>query len=348
MSSDEEEWDEIPNEIPNSSNEIEIHLDSIERPKKKRKISETSSVLLVCLLASCLFRNRICDQLQGKMLSVLPLNLLNEAALNTCPETVKSVMEWYLISTSTIHLSADYSLIKSLERDNLLQGQSKELHTLLFVALLRSLSLRSRLVASLDLNLSPCSKTKKIADPFPIAFAVQVFDAQTQSWIDIDLLNKSMGDQTRFGERDVYIISLESLLQTDGTSRTVIKDVTAHFSKSYSVVTKKRLKDWDNLIWMFSANECNELDEKENAEMLAKRANEAMPTTISGFQNHPLFALERHLGVNQAIYPLDKKEIIATFKEYAVYPRKNVHTLYTRGKFLTLIYRKLEKTGSLD
>jgi xeroderma pigmentosum group C-complementing protein len=46
-----------------------------------------------------------------------------------------------------------------------------------------------------------------------------------------------------------------------------------------------------------------------------------MPTTISGFKDHPLYALERHLRRDEVIQPLKE---IGKFRGESVYPRAHV------------------------
>lgn len=48
-------------------------------------------------------------------------------------------------------------------------------------------------------------------------------------------------------------------------------------------------------------------------------------------QDHPLFALERHILKYEGIYP---KVQIASFNGQEVYPRSAVHTLHTREVWL--------------
>ena len=51
-----------------------------------------------------------------------------------------------------------------------------------------------------------------------------------------------------------------------------------------------------------------------------------MPTTVSGFKNHPLYVLKRHLLKFEAIYPPEAPSL-GWCRSEPVYARECVHTL---------------------
>ncbi len=51
-----------------------------------------------------------------------------------------------------------------------------------------------------------------------------------------------------------------------------------------------------------------------------------MPTTVSGFKSHPLYALKRHLLKFEAIYPPEAPSL-GWCRSEPVYARECVHTL---------------------
>ena len=50
-----------------------------------------------------------------------------------------------------------------------------------------------------------------------------------------------------------------------------------------------------------------------------------MPTSLKGFLNHPLYALEKQCKRNEVVYPSGLDKSIGRFKNDLVYPRSSVH-----------------------
>lgn len=50
-----------------------------------------------------------------------------------------------------------------------------------------------------------------------------------------------------------------------------------------------------------------------------------MPTSLKGFLNHPVYALEKQLKKNEIIHPRGVQNSIGRFKNDLVYPRSFVH-----------------------
>jgi xeroderma pigmentosum group C-complementing protein len=65
-------------------------------------------------------------------------------------------------------------------------------------------------------------------------------------------------------------------------------------------------------------------DDIEDAELSHQRALEGLPASVGAFKNHPIYALERHLRKDEAIYPRTE---IAHFRGEPVFPRQNVLAL---------------------
>ena len=97
------------------------------------------------------------------------------------------------------------------------------------------------------------------------------------------------------------------------------------------MVKKREEHWWSSTLWLYSEDKDTRKphEERENKELVKAEVSEKMPTTISGFLNHPLFVLKRHLKVNEGIYPKEKKDSVGLFKEELVFPRKLVHVLFT-------------------
>lgn len=72
-------------------------------------------------------------------------------------------------------------------------------------------------------------------------------------------------------------------------------------------------------------------DDQEDNELHTMQISEAMPTTMSGFKDHQLYVLERHLKQNEVIHPLTE---LGKFRGEPVYARANVHELKTAENWM--------------
>ncbi|CAG8824785.1 22039_t:CDS:2, partial [Racocetra persica] len=70
-----------------------------------------------------------------------------------------------------------------------------------------------------------------------------------------------------------------------------------------------------------------EQDKIEDSNLHSMEISERIPTTIGHFNNHPLYALERHIKKYEIIFP--KTPIIGHIRGEPIYPRKNLHTVET-------------------
>lgn len=76
-------------------------------------------------------------------------------------------------------------------------------------------------------------------------------------------------------------------------------------------------------------------DDTEDAELVTLQVNERMPTTISGFKDHPLYVLTRHLKQNEAIHPEPPETPeLGKFRGESVYPRSAVVSMKTAENWL--------------
>jgi xeroderma pigmentosum group C-complementing protein len=89
---------------------------------------------------------------------------------------------------------------------------------------------------------------------------------------------------------------------------------------------------WNMTLWLFSSNTWTEKDRKESESLQNALVNEKMPSTFSGFVNHPLYALERHCKKNEIIYP--KENIVGYIKGEAVYLRSQVQSVWNSNDFM--------------
>lgn len=79
------------------------------------------------------------------------------------------------------------------------------------------------------------------------------------------------------------------------------------------------------------SNRAQQRDEVEDAELQSYQLTEAMPTSMAGFKDHPLYALERHLRRDEVIEPRTE---LGTFRGEPVYSRANVLSLKTAENWM--------------
>ncbi|KAJ3332530.1 hypothetical protein HDU91_003082, partial [Kappamyces sp. JEL0680] len=240
---------------------------------------------------------------------------------------VSRLCRWWADAISWTNHQQSYSLSRALEQPDVMQGLSRETACLYFCALLRALGFNTRLIASLlvpplslakstsratdDIDASglvPSSrKTKEPA--FPIVYSCQVWDPASASWIKADPLTGSVGDDVVLKDA-TYVIALESARLAPDCC--IIKDVTLHYTDEWTKTEKRRCNQWwKQTLWLYSSSFPPTREQaREDALLAEKQVNDKMPSTIAGFLNHPLFVLERHLKVNELIYPMDKNEAI--------------------------------------
>ncbi|KAF9465269.1 hypothetical protein BDZ94DRAFT_1160286 [Collybia nuda] len=146
---------------------------------------------------------------------------------------------------------------------------------------------------------------------------------------------------TRQENRMIYVVAFEE----DGYAR----DVTRRYAKEFSAKVEKvqggsntigsggkgRKAWWEKVISAVRRPYRLHRDDVEDEELEAAQMTEGMPTTISGFKDHPLYVLTRHLKQTQVIDPPppDTKEI-GKFRGEPVYPRSSVVSLKTAENWM--------------
>nr|DBA18492.1 TPA: hypothetical protein GDO54_016731 [Pyxicephalus adspersus] len=114
-----------------------------------------------------------------------------------------------------------------------------------------------------------------------------------------------------------------------------INDVTRRYDPEWMTSTHKRRVDqdwWEETLRPFR-NPDMKREDREEAEFEAKLLDQPLPTSITEYKNHPLYALKRHLLKYEAIYP-DTAAILGYCRGEAVYSRSCVHTLHSRDTWL--------------
>ncbi|EPS96506.1 hypothetical protein FOMPIDRAFT_1053153 [Fomitopsis schrenkii] len=174
----------------------------------------------------------------------------------------------------------------------------------------------------------------------PPVFWTEVFSRADARWIPIDpircLINKRKAfDPTpnpnaavkpdrrrpvRIENRMVYVVAFEE----DGFAR----DVTPRYAREYGAKVAKvqqggrgRKEWWERIMAMVKRPYQLHRDDLEDEELQTNQLTEGMPTTMTGFKDHPLYVLERHLKRDEVVHPLVE---LGKFRGEPVYSRSSV------------------------
>lgn len=164
-----------------------------------------------------------------------------------------------------------------------------------------------------DLGLAPPTpkKHKPLHEsPYPI-YWTEAFSPSIQKWIPIDPLVTLTTAKPRSLEPPAsdtsntltYAIAFES----DGTAR----DVTRRYAKAFNAKTRRaRIETtpsgkayWARCLAFYHGDLTSDRDVIEDAELAELEAKEAMPRAIADFNDHPVYALERHLRRHDVLWP---------------------------------------------
>ncbi|KAI9620180.1 hypothetical protein H4Q26_013747 [Puccinia striiformis f. sp. tritici PST-130] len=145
----------------------------------------------------------------------------------------------------------------------------------------------------------------------PPVFWTEVYSRPMKEWYCVDVTRKKM--------------RCKNIMEPNN----FIRDVTAKYAHLFGATTikarlpsKKKEEDWfERAIGPLKRPYKLGRDTKEDTEMEKAQVTEAMPTTVTGFKNHPKYALERHLRREEVIYP---KKPMGTFRGDSVYHRSSV------------------------
>ncbi|WVR06564.1 hypothetical protein IAU60_003595 [Kwoniella sp. DSM 27419] len=184
----------------------------------------------------------------------------------------------------------------------------------------------------------PKSKTKLDLGDQPPVFWAEVFSRSDQRWIPVDPVRGTIRKKTHFEPtsdsgpiRLLYVVAFEE----DGYAR----DVTMRYARNFGAKTsklrvpvRKDEPDWWETITGFMQRPYRlNRDELEDAELETSQFSEGMPLHMTGFKDHPIYVLERHLKREEVIQP---KREIGRFKGEPVYRRANVLSCKTAENWM--------------
>ncbi|KAG9473126.1 hypothetical protein GDO78_014334 [Eleutherodactylus coqui] len=114
-----------------------------------------------------------------------------------------------------------------------------------------------------------------------------------------------------------------------------VKDVTRRYDPEWMTSTRKRRVStewWEETLTLYRSHSTS-CEEKEETEFEAKLLDQPLPTSITEYKSHPLYALKRHLLKYEAIYP-ESAATLGYCRGEPVYSRSCVHTLHSKDTWL--------------
>ena len=365
--SDDEVWESVnvssSTSVPQSELEISIPLLAGKRPfpsqetdneegsakkikgktkKEKLERQEIHKTHLLTLMACGMTRNRLANNmlLQAVGLSLIPLSIQSKLSTQKNSRIFFSyVKELVLHWQSLVPLSKlEIMTLDEVE----LPRSVEERSALLFIAALRAFKIKTRLVCSLHpIPLSLAKNTEYLPSLKPLQLWSEMYSEFSQEWISCHTLknlvnsqlHKFVQPQSSHPQSEVsYVLAYDDVFG--------IRDVTKKYTTQWGARTSAlRLRGkgeswWYETLLNHSRSWRDKTEELEDQNLKASEVNEQMPANIQGFKNHPLYALERHLKKNQAIYPLGIDHSVGRFKNELVYPRSLVHDLLSKENWL--------------
>ncbi|CCA70644.1 related to xeroderma pigmentosum group C complementing factor (homolog to excision repair protein RAD4) [Serendipita indica DSM 11827] len=177
------------------------------------------------------------------------------------------------------------------------------------------------------------SSTEPPLEGWPPVIWTEVFSRPEGRWIPIDPIRYLVDKKKLFEppancrvNRMMYVVAFEE----DGYAR----DVTLRYAKEFAAKTAKaraltkrgQSEWWQRIISMLTRPYRLHRDDVEDGELESLQYIEGMPTSINGFKDHPIYALERHLRRDEIIHPMKE---IGIFRGEPVYSRSSVQRVRT-------------------
>ncbi|KAJ3145179.1 hypothetical protein HDU89_007500 [Geranomyces variabilis] len=180
--------------------------------------------------------------------------------------------------------------------------------------------------------------------PYPLRCWCEVLSGEGAEWISVDPVHNLVNDPVAMEPKSSGPVQLRLSYVVAYEPDFGIKDVTRKYTTQWGARTSRlRLPEgiggeewWKRSLWFYSKSTREHHDAVEDKQLRSAVVNEAMPKSLAGFKNHPLYALERHLLKYEAIYPIGPEHQVGVFKGEPVYKRSSVQELHTKEAWLKL------------
>ncbi|KAH0553030.1 hypothetical protein GP486_006775 [Trichoglossum hirsutum] len=158
-------------------------------------------------------------------------------------------------------------------------------------------------------------RIKRIRESAYPVYWVEAFNVAHQEWIPVDpLTTHSVGKPSKFEppasetENSMsYVVAFEAAGDARDVTKRYAKAINAKTRKLRVEATKGGDRWWRKAVAFFEREYDLDRDQVEDAEFANRERQEEMPRNVQDFQNHPYYALERHLRRNEIIHP--KREV---------------------------------------
>ncbi|XP_072026463.1 DNA repair protein complementing XP-C cells homolog [Amphiura filiformis] len=160
---------------------------------------------------------------------------------------------------------------------------------------------------------------------------LEVYCASDKAWICVDCVHGHVKRPELCESYASKPISYVVAFDNEGS----IKDITHRYDSKWMIGTQKLRVDsewWQETLRPFRTRNTRR-DREEDDQLQGKLMNKPLPTTISEYKGHPLYALKRHLLKFEGLYP-ETAAILGYCRGEAVYARECVHELHTRQTWL--------------
>ncbi|TRY66848.1 hypothetical protein DNTS_033021 [Danionella cerebrum] len=159
---------------------------------------------------------------------------------------------------------------------------------------------------------------------------MEVYLEGTERWVCLDV-DQGVAQSQLCSNQATHPITYVVGLDAEG----YLKDLSSRYDPTWLTSSRRRRIDsewWEETMELYKSPD-TERCQKEDQEMQAKLLDKPLPTSISEYKSHPLYALKRHLLKYEALYP-STAAVLGYCRGEAVYSRDCVHTLHSRDTWL--------------
>ncbi|XP_051525193.1 DNA repair protein complementing XP-C cells homolog isoform X2 [Myxocyprinus asiaticus] len=159
---------------------------------------------------------------------------------------------------------------------------------------------------------------------------LEVYLEITGRWVCVDV-DHGVGQPLLCTDQATQPITYVVGLDDEG----YLKDLSSRYDPTWLTSSRRRRINaewWEETMELYKSPD-SERGQKEDQEMQAKLMDKPLPTSVSEYKNHPLYALKRHLLKYEALYP-STATVLGYCRGEPVYSRDCVHTLHSRDTWL--------------
>ncbi|XP_078270399.1 DNA repair protein complementing XP-C cells [Rhinoraja longicauda] len=160
---------------------------------------------------------------------------------------------------------------------------------------------------------------------------VEVYLEVEKRWVAVDCVHNAVDRPELCGQRATK--PLRYIVGFDGQGN--VRDVTQRYDAAWMTATRKIRVDpawWDQTLSPYRSA-FTQRDMQEDLELHAKMLDQALPTSIAAYKDHPLYVLQRHLLKYETLHP-PTAAILGHCRKEPVYSRDCVQVLRSKDTWL--------------